>query len=99
MYTCQNATLLEITCHGSIIYIPLIQPVSVVDPSRMVDDWRLTDGFVAEEGKVLLPNLATIRPNLVENHTALLLAAWIRAGILDVSLSTRVSNDLDPDCL
>ena len=56
----------------------------------MVDDWRLTDGFVAEEGKVLLPNLATIRPNLVENHTALLLAAWIRAGILDVSLSIRV---------
>ena len=66
----------------------------------MVDDWRLTDGFVAEEGKVLLPNLATIRPNLVENHTALLLAAWIRAGILDVSSFTRVlnrvSNDLGP---
>ena len=24
MYTCQNATLLEITCHGAIIYIFLI---------------------------------------------------------------------------
>ena len=31
------------------------------DPSRMTDEWRLTDGFVAEEGKVLLTNLASIR--------------------------------------
>ena len=57
----------------------------------MRDDWRLTDGFVAEEGKVLLPNLANIRPNLVENHTALLLAAWIRAGILDVSIKDIIA--------
>ena len=42
------------------------------------------EGFVAEEGKALLPHLAKTRPNLVENHMSLLLAAFISAGLLEV---------------
>jgi hypothetical protein len=33
----------------------------ITDPSVMKDTWRLTDGFVAEEGKALLPHMAKIR--------------------------------------
>jgi hypothetical protein len=33
----------------------------VTDPSEMRESWRLSEGFVAEEGKSLLPNLAKTR--------------------------------------
>ncbi|KAL3868472.1 hypothetical protein ACJMK2_041273 [Sinanodonta woodiana] len=64
-----------------------------VDPSHPRENWRLTDGFVAEEGKNILPHLAKIRPNLVENHLALLLAAWIGAGLLDALVEVIISSD------
>lgn len=51
----------------------------------MRESWRLMEGFVAEEGKALLPHLAKTRPNLVENHMALVLAAFVSAGLLEVS--------------
>ena len=54
------------------------------DPSEMHDSWRLIEGFVAEEGKALLHHLAKTRPNLVENHMALLLSSFINAGIFEV---------------
>ncbi|KAK3090902.1 hypothetical protein FSP39_015586 [Pinctada imbricata] len=64
-----------------------------VDPSEMQENWKLTDGFVAEEGKCLLPHMAKIRPNLVENHLALLLSAWLEAGILDALVEVMISSD------
>lgn len=33
----------------------------IVDPSEMRENWQLTDGFVAEEGRELLPHMAKIR--------------------------------------
>ncbi|XP_060081851.1 uncharacterized protein LOC132561136 [Ylistrum balloti] len=64
-----------------------------VDPSMMRDSWRLTDGFICEEGRSLLPHMAKIRPNLVENHLALLLSAWIGAGIFDALVEVVISSD------
>ncbi|XP_069128220.1 rapamycin-insensitive companion of mTOR-like isoform X2 [Argopecten irradians] len=64
-----------------------------VDPSMMRDSWRLTDGFICEEGRSLLPHMAKIRPNLVENHLALLLSAWIGAGILDALVEVVISSE------
>ncbi|KAK3609904.1 hypothetical protein CHS0354_036667 [Potamilus streckersoni] len=64
-----------------------------VAPSQPRENWRLTDGFVAEEGKNILPHMAKIRPNLVENHLALLLAAWIGAGLLDALVEVLISSD------
>ena len=33
----------------------------ISDPSEMRESWKLTEGFVAEEGKSLLPHLAKAR--------------------------------------
>ena len=63
--------------------------VFLSDPSEMHESWRLMEGFVAEEGKSLLPHLAKTRPNLVENHMALILAAFISAGLLEVNFRVR----------
>ena len=43
----------------------------ITDPSVMKDTWRLTEGFVAEEGKALLPHMAKIRYNLTETSLSL----------------------------
>ena len=51
--------------------------MKVADPSAFKDSWKLTEGFVASEGKGLLPHLAKSRPNLVESHTALLLSCYL----------------------
>ncbi|XP_061180915.1 rapamycin-insensitive companion of mTOR-like [Saccostrea echinata] len=64
-----------------------------VDPSEMQENWKITDGFVAEEGKCILPHMAKIRPNLIENHLALLLSAWIGAGILEALVEVIISSD------
>ncbi|XP_046330991.2 rapamycin-insensitive companion of mTOR-like isoform X1 [Haliotis rufescens] len=64
-----------------------------VDPSEMQDGWRLTEGFVAEEGRTVLPHMAKTRPNLVENHLALILCAWIHAGILEALVEVICSSE------
>ena len=35
--------------------------IYILDPSEMRESWRLSEGFVAQEGKSLLPNLAKTR--------------------------------------
>ncbi|KAK7081586.1 hypothetical protein SK128_008472, partial [Halocaridina rubra] len=37
------------------------------------DLWRLHEGFVAAEARVVLPHIAKYRPNLIQNHLALVL--------------------------
>ncbi|XP_048583211.1 rapamycin-insensitive companion of mTOR isoform X2 [Nematostella vectensis] len=64
-----------------------------VDPSVMQDTWRLQENFVAQEGKDLLPHRATGRTNLVSNYTALVLAAFMNAGLLECLVEVITSSD------
>lgn len=69
------------------------EALTSVDPSAMKEEWKLGDGFVAEEGRAILSHLAKVRPNLVENHLALILAAWIETGILQALVEVITSTD------
>lgn len=51
--------------------------LAAVDPSDFQDQWRLNEGFVAAEGKSILPHLAATGPNLIELHMALLLYCFL----------------------
>jgi rapamycin-insensitive companion of mTOR len=64
-----------------------------VDPSKMQDSWKLADGFVAQEGKGILPHLSLFRPNLVEVHKALLLQTFMEANILEALIEVIVTSD------
>ncbi|XP_018608471.1 rapamycin-insensitive companion of mTOR-like isoform X2 [Scleropages formosus] len=54
-----------------------------VDPSRYQDSWRLSDGFVASEAMMILPQRVKSRPDLVDNYLALVLSAFINHGLLE----------------
>ncbi|CAG5123187.1 unnamed protein product [Candidula unifasciata] len=56
---------------------------SSVDPCELKDSWKLPEGFVVEEGREILPHISQTRPNLIENHLALLLSAWFTAGLCE----------------
>ncbi|MBN3289821.1 RICTR protein, partial [Polypterus senegalus] len=64
-----------------------------VDPSRFQDSWRLSDGFVAAEAKLLLPHRARSRPDLMDNYLALVLSAFIRSGLLEGLVEVITSSD------
>ncbi|XP_068727211.1 rapamycin-insensitive companion of mTOR-like isoform X1 [Montipora capricornis] len=64
-----------------------------VDPCQMQDSWKLSEGFVAEEGKALLPHRATGRANLAKNYLTLVLAAFINAGLLESLVEVITSSD------
>jgi len=63
------------------------------DPSAVKDTWKLTEGFVAAEGRDLLPHLAKSRPNLVENHTAVLLSCYLQLGLPAALITVIVTSD------
>ena len=54
------------------------------DRYEMQSSWALTEGFVVEEGKAILPHRAATRTNLTENQLALILLAFTNAGLLEV---------------
>ncbi|KPP65251.1 hypothetical protein Z043_116347, partial [Scleropages formosus] len=64
-----------------------------VDPSRFQDSWRLSDGFVASEAKVILPHRARSRPDLMDNYLALVLSAFINSGLLEGLVEVITSSD------
>ncbi|KAM4615987.1 rapamycin-insensitive companion of mTOR-like [Polymixia lowei] len=64
-----------------------------VDPSRFQDSWRLSDGFVAAEAKVILPHRARSRPDLMDNYLALVLSAFITSGLLEGLVEVVTSSD------
>nr|XP_055054336.1 rapamycin-insensitive companion of mTOR [Misgurnus anguillicaudatus] len=64
-----------------------------VDPSRFQDSWRLSDGFVAAEAKVILPHRARSRPDLMDNYLALLLSAFINSGLLEGLVEVVTGSD------
>ncbi|XP_026090678.1 rapamycin-insensitive companion of mTOR-like isoform X3 [Carassius auratus] len=70
-----------------------IEALLSVDPSRFQDSWRLSDGFVASEAKVILPHRARSRPDLMDNYLALLLCAFIHSGLLESLVEVITSSD------
>ena len=51
------------------------------DPSEPKDSWKLSDGFVASEGRDILPHLSKSRPNLLENHLCVLLSCYLQCEL------------------
>ncbi|KAL2100031.1 hypothetical protein ACEWY4_004425 [Coilia grayii] len=70
-----------------------IEALLSVDPSRFQDSWRLSDGFVASEAKIILPHRARSRPDLMDNYLALVLSAFIRGGLLEGLIEVITSSD------
>ncbi|XP_055367761.1 rapamycin-insensitive companion of mTOR-like isoform X1 [Betta splendens] len=64
-----------------------------VDPARFQDTWRLSDGFVAAEAKVILPHRARSRPDLMDNYLAFVLSAFITSGLLEGIVEVVTSSD------
>nr|XP_057925788.1 rapamycin-insensitive companion of mTOR-like isoform X4 [Doryrhamphus excisus] len=64
-----------------------------VDPARFQDTWRLSDGFVAAEAKLVLPHRARSRPDLMDNYLAFVLSAFITSGLLEGLVEVVTSND------
>ncbi|XP_073322353.1 rapamycin-insensitive companion of mTOR-like isoform X1 [Pagrus major] len=64
-----------------------------VDPARFQDSWRLSDGFVAAEAKVVLPHRARSRPDLMDNYLAFVLSAFITSGLLEGLVEVVTSSD------
>ncbi|XP_036953309.1 rapamycin-insensitive companion of mTOR-like isoform X1 [Acanthopagrus latus] len=64
-----------------------------VDPARFQDSWRLSDGFVAAEAKVILPHRARSRPDLMDNYLAFVLSAFITSGLLEGLVEVVTSSD------
>ncbi|XP_068166209.1 rapamycin-insensitive companion of mTOR-like isoform X2 [Antennarius striatus] len=64
-----------------------------VDPGRFQDTWRLNDGFVAAEAKVILPHRARSRPDLMDNYLAFVLSAFITSGLLEGLVEVVTSTD------
>lgn len=56
--------------------------LSAIDPSEPQSAWRLNEGFVAAEGKAILPHLSRTNPSITEMHLALLLYCFLETGLL-----------------
>uniref|UniRef100_A0A1Y1M3X9 Rapamycin-insensitive companion of mTOR n=1 Tax=Photinus pyralis TaxID=7054 RepID=A0A1Y1M3X9_PHOPY len=56
--------------------------LSAVDPAEPQASWRLTEGFVAAEGRSVLPHLAKTTPNITDIHLSLLLYCFLETGLL-----------------
>ncbi|KAK3927944.1 Rapamycin-insensitive companion of mTOR [Frankliniella fusca] len=67
--------------------------LDAVDPSHPQDSWRLSEGFVAAEGRSVLSHLAKFRPNIVVNHLSALLQAFLNAGLLAAIVEVIVAED------
>lgn len=67
--------------------------LAAVDPSDYQDSWRLAEGFVAAEGRSVLPSLACKVPNICEIHQAFLVYCFIENGLLNALVEVIVSSD------
>ncbi|KAK8757787.1 hypothetical protein V5799_004583 [Amblyomma americanum] len=59
----------------------------------MRESWKLYEGFVVAEACDLLPPPCKHRSNLVANYLALLLLAFVQAGILEALVEVIVSSE------
>ncbi|XP_008334750.1 rapamycin-insensitive companion of mTOR isoform X2 [Cynoglossus semilaevis] len=76
-----------------IITQDFIEALLSVDPSRFQDSWRLSDGFVAAEAKVILPHRARSRPDLMDNYLGFVLSSFINSGLLEGLVEVVTSSD------
>lgn len=67
--------------------------LAVVDPADFQDAWRLTDGFVAIEGRSVLPTLAHSVPNITDIHLSMLLYSFVENSLLNALVQVIVSSD------
>ncbi|XP_046679270.1 rapamycin-insensitive companion of mTOR-like isoform X3 [Homalodisca vitripennis] len=67
--------------------------MEAVDPSRLQEAFKLSEGFVAAEGKMVLPHLSKSRVNLSELHLSLLLYCFLEAGLLDAIVEVIIAED------
>lgn len=67
--------------------------LTVVDPADFLDSWRLADGFVACEGRSVLPALNHSVPNVTEIHLSLLLYCFVENSLLNALVQVIVSSD------
>ena len=54
-----------------------------LDTRRPLQEWSLSEGFVAEEARTLLLPTTTGRPDIVKCHLALLLSVMVDLGLFD----------------
>lgn len=66
--------------------------IAAIDPADYQDAWRLAEGFVAMEGRNVLPSLANRVPNIAEIHTSLLLYCFLETGLLNALVEVIVSS-------
>ncbi|KAK0085804.1 hypothetical protein PV326_005791 [Microctonus aethiopoides] len=55
--------------------------LAAVDPSRQRESWKLSEGFVAAEGRSILPSLGSRSSNITELHLALLVYILLECGL------------------
>lgn len=53
----------------------------------------LSNGFVAMEGRFILPSLAARAPNICEQHLSLLLYCFLETGLLNALVEVIRSSD------
>lgn len=67
--------------------------LSLVDPSDFQDAWLLNNGFVAMEGRCILPSLANRVPNICEQNLAIILYSFLETDLLSALVEVIVSSD------
>ncbi|XP_012288713.1 rapamycin-insensitive companion of mTOR [Orussus abietinus] len=67
--------------------------LAAVDPCRQRESWKLSEGFVAAEGKSILPTLSSHRSNITQVHQALLVYVLLESGLHRALAETIVTAD------
>lgn len=67
--------------------------LSAIDPCEPQSSWRLKEGFVAAEGRSVLPHLAKTTPSPTEMHLALLLHSFLECGLLGALTEVITTSD------
>lgn len=67
--------------------------LAAVDPKRFRNSWKLSEGFVAAEGKTILPSLKSHCPNIMELHLALLVYILLECGLHRALAETIITSD------
>jgi hypothetical protein len=67
--------------------------LGAVDPSEPQSSWRLNEGFVAAEGRFILPHLAKTTPSITDMHLALLLYCFLECGLLGAIVEVIATSD------